>query len=141
MNRPIKFRAESVGEGYGQWVYGYVFKTPLTIENFGAGSFDSPIGRWCIATEQGVVYEIDIKTLGQFTGLLDKNGKEIYEEDIVRYDNGLGNSTLELIKWSHHGACWVKGDGNWDDDGFTEWRTKEVEIIGNVMENPELLKR
>ena len=75
----------------------------------------------------------------QFTGLLDKKGKEIYEGDICQ----LGDSRI-YVEFSH-GAFWFMYNNN---DGFTydwaisnnQWDDKDIEIIGNIFENPELLK-
>ena len=69
----------------------------------------------------------------QYTGLKDKNGVEIYEGDIVKH---LDFKETMQIKWIGSGlACWID-DGNWslmDTDG-------EVEILGNIYENPELMR-
>ena len=74
--------------------------------------------------------------LMQFTGLLDKNGKEIYEGDIVK------------VKWGGVGDVVFKDGGfvsQWEN-GNVEYRvcksdieSREVEVIGNIYENPELL--
>jgi len=70
-------------------------------------------------------------TVMQFTGLLDRNGKEIYEGDILK--NEVKNCKVE---WSEMNLAWV-GVGlmafGMNGDG-------EYEIIGNIYENPELLK-
>lgn len=86
--------------------------------------------------------------LMQFTGLLDKNGKEIYENDVVvKVDGWIGASGYAgyakdekvKVEWNediagffpfanYDGDCGVKNNGN------------EFEIIGNIYENPELLK-
>ncbi len=71
--------------------------------------------------------------LMQFTGLKDKNGKEIYEGDIIRnLDKEIGE-----IKWLSFG--WYVHCPK-IDDGLHWLNQKEVEVIGNIYENPELLK-
>lgn len=72
----------------------------------------------------------------QFTGLLDKNGKEIYEGDIVR----ISDDFIEIMEWV--------GDGDWMGEkqplvGFVHHQSiykKPIEVIGNIYENPELVK-
>ena len=80
--------------------------------------------------------------LEQFTGLHDKNGKEIYEGDIVDFPM---RNRKYIVEW--HGDGWVLFDGTWKyatadgyrpRDGFGWART---EIIGNIHQNPELLKQ
>lgn len=83
--------------------------------------------------DNGNPYDEDVGKfeLMQFTGLLDKNGKEIYEGDILK--NEVKNCKVE---WSEMNLAWV-GVGlmafGMNGDG-------EYEIIGNIYENPELLK-
>jgi len=75
----------------------------------------------------------------QFTGLKDKNGKEIYEGDICQCEDD-----KVFIEFSD-GAYWFMYNKN---DGFTydwaiansQWSDKDIEVIGNIYENPELLE-
>ena len=74
--------------------------------------------------------------LMQYTGLKDKNGKEIYEGDIIedRFRRKF------IVKWDINFACWVFGDiklSDFGNPGF--WVGHEIKVIGNIYENPELL--
>ncbi len=78
--------------------------------------------------------------LMQFTGIHDKNGKEIYEGDVVRYIQHLFNTPVEQfpikikeVKWLDWEAKWNLLETNAGESNF--------EIIGNIYENPELLNK
>lgn len=79
----------------------------------------------------------------QFTGLTDKNGKEIYEGDIViakGHPNFTDKKTVKgIIEWIKIDACFAVQDHS--DEIFTIGRfEKKIEVIGNIHQNPELLK-
>lgn len=77
--------------------------------------------------------------LMQYTGLKDKNGREIYEGDILKQDscNGLYSETPFSVVWSREYACFSCNDTN---DGLWKHIAEMCEVIGNVHENPELLE-
>ncbi|MCK8617974.1 YopX family protein [Fructobacillus sp. M158] len=88
------------------------------------------------------IYEIDDWTveydLEQFTGLHDKNGKEIYEGDIVSCSEGCPH---KIIWVEGLGGTFIGGMPGWYLSGLNEgyaW-TEEEEVIGNIHENKELL--
>lgn len=84
---------------------------------------------------------LDPKTVGEYTGLKDKNSKEIYEGDIVTCE-GLGRLHLDskikydpVISFDWHGACIKHNDQHIRLDMLHNW-----EVVSNVHENPELMK-
>lgn len=79
--------------------------------------------------------EFPVKQLIEFTGLTDKNGKEIYEGDIIKHNNFTINEDYSFIFKVVWGATKTR-------TGFNLKRVHcgQYEIIGNIYENPELLK-
>ena len=80
------------------------------------------------------------ETVGQFTGLLDKSGKEIYEGDVVQLETTHAfdeTSTLGVIKYDNSVVSFVlKAGGPTRID-----ETQDLEVIGNIYENPDLLTK
>lgn len=121
MAREIKFRAQSLD---GIWEYGELHlrcNHPHIHNLIGANIY------------------IDHNTVGQFTGLHDKNGKEIYEGDIVR----TLVSRLNATKNKKYRNFVIRYDAPhfWNGYDSILMRPMYMEVIGNIYDNPELLNK
>ena len=86
----------------------------------------------------GEHYEIDPETICQYTGLKDKNGNWIWENDIVKHEV---SDTIGTVKWYQEDYVgWCVDDIVIDEQQFTDEMWNECEVIGNIFDHPELLK-
>jgi uncharacterized phage protein (TIGR01671 family) len=90
------------------------------------------------------MFDVKFETVGQFTGLTDKNGTKIFEGDILKRIITAGDGekyiSTDIVKFS--GACFCTYDiSDKNDTGLylVNWSGHEIEIIGNRHDNPELL--
>jgi uncharacterized phage protein (TIGR01671 family) len=157
--REIKFRGKCSQSK--RWVYGYYFIEERDIE-------DGIIWRDIPQIQQRYgdhfqYFDVDPATVGQYTGLKDKNGREIYEGDNILWGDktACGKGTAIRVVVEYKGGCFGVNDGKhfhefyhynstkWDEGEITDdmWGELPIEkyfracfeVIGNIHDNPELL--
>lgn len=121
--RKIKFRGKS--KDTGKWLYGAL------IPNGKKSAFIAPFGR-CLTLE-----DVEPETVGQFIGILDKNGKEIYEGDIIQSASGV---TYKVCWYDELVSFMAEMTHNEHPFMLFDIEGSKHAIIGNIHDNPEMLK-
>ena len=133
--RTIKFRGLQKGKNADgspkKWVFGYLTRDKKR-DWTEVGEDDGYL--YFIQHTDILSTQVERESVGQFTGLIDKNGKEIYEGDIVE----CVDETKHKIIWSDYYACFCLSDRPYI--GLNEQDMENYEVISNIYENPELLE-
>lgn len=112
----------------GEWVYGYYIRYGWTHQE---KDYIVPLYASDLYAK-----EVIPETVGQYTGLTDKNGKKIFEEDIIKW--GLKPCVVKLDECNASFCLYLYGTIK--ISGFNRDTMKLKEVIGNIYDNPELLK-
>lgn len=106
-----------------EWVYGYLYRLSERLNPF-----------IMFVNRNAESHEVTPETVSQFTGLTDKNGKKIFEGDIIA-------KGLELfeVRWNPEQVRWGIYSDNYEVAGFTKFSEPYFEVIDNIHDNPNLL--
>ena len=119
--REIKFRGKY---GNNPWLYG-----SLVTKNRNNNGIQE--------RNSSVTILVDDGSIGQYTGMNDSMGKEIYEGDIVRTSDN--DDELAVVEWDDEDLRFTVTHGNVVNGLGEGYYSREVEVIGNMYDNPELL--
>lgn len=121
--REIRFRGKRLDNG--EWIYGFYNRTYTYEQGY----------KDCIFNHYTGFINVMPDTVGQHTGLYDKNGKAIYEGDIVRYDMGGECEVSYCVSGGYAGFDLSPAFHN------EEHHLTDVAVIGNIHDNPEMLNK
>lgn len=135
MMREILFRGkDSITK---RWVYGALVQQQdgllkekafiISYSNYQFGDFS-----------EAVMHEVDPETVGQYTGFVDKKGKKIFEGDIVSIYNS--KAFLFAVEWNNQYVLKCTTNGVSDNILNVIESPEDVEVVGNIYDNPELIK-
>ena len=134
------FRAKRIDNG--EWVIGYygvIGERNVIIEKYTENYYCPDT---CESRHGNQIHEVNSKTICQCTGLKDKNGKLIWENDIlVGYLDDMypENATYAQVIWDKNGFYTKEKDSD-DISLMDEFDEKYFEVCGNIFDNPELLE-
>ena len=123
--REILFR----GKFGNEWKYGY-----LTIEPRGLAIKEAYVNA------ASNIWHIDTKTVGRFTGLTDKNGNKIFEGDIVDFSDFSDGDGYGVVRYNENETEFEIEYDNICESPGRHYYPKDIEVVGNIYDNPELLK-
>ena len=128
------YRAERTDNG--EWVEGYYLFCPIQADN--KHSVENFIYKHWIVTHNGSPFQVDPSTICQCAGLKDKNGKLIFENDIVKTNNWRLCKVFWFSSSLYQGYDLKPIES--ENPAPTKWNIwYDIEVIGNIFDNPELM--
>ena len=139
MMREILFKGKRLDNG--EWITGHL----LRYDDGRARIVPNNTDIFCFEKDESIIqtvaHRIAPETVGQYTGFVDKNGKKIFEGDIVSICNS--KTFFFIVYWNHAVKSFilkttVNGVNGIDCNVLNS--TQDIEVVGNIYDNPELIK-
>lgn len=134
--REILFRGKRTDNG--EWVYGYYTKARYYLNEKEMHVIFAPDGEAFPRNEFSEYEEVDPETVCQFTGLYDKNGRKIFEGDIVKYGDTIHRVVFEQRNGTAYFGIVISDIETWLFGN--ECPANLMDVVGNIYGNPELLE-
>lgn len=137
-----RFLARGKWKGNGKWLYGNLLCDGIS-DVMAIITYVNLDGNICDLSEINIG-EIILETAGRYTGLNDKNGKKIFEGDIIKavapYKFDVEHSNF-VVSWDKYYAMFILHcvTDVWTEIGFGDIYVNRSEVIGNIHDNPELI--
>lgn len=125
--REILFRGKRIDNG--KWVKGYLYRLSEKLNPF-----------ILLKSEKGASYEVEAKTVGQYTGMLDKNGTKIFEGDICNFSNRSDIDNYGVVVYDADETEFGIDYGSTYLGLGRHYHSRDIEVVSNIYDNPELLK-
>ncbi len=144
MSREILFRGKRTDNS--EWVKGNHLYDDVSgkhyIVPFGNITESTKVGQdgccYCVG------FEVIPETVGQYTGLTDKNGTKIFEGDILEFTDDDGDKSLYSVEWDNEYSCWmtlaIETKKKREPMDYWDLWKEHYEVVGNIHDLPELLK-
>jgi uncharacterized phage protein (TIGR01671 family) len=146
--REIKFRGLTTGEA-PTWVYGSLVNNLWAYSELSKHPKGTPVTQivitgeaddWQAVEDNELVVDVLPRSVGQYTGLKDKNGKEIYEGDLVKCGYGMGKVVFGggcfMVEWLDDKEAMMEFLAIGRDNVHNRRNDEQFEVIGNIYETP-----
>ena len=135
--REILFRGKHIDNG--EWAYGSLIEqNNPKYHTYIVRSFLAEIDKENIDVTNLDIVEVDPNTVGQYTGLKDKNDKKVFERDIIDFSDRSDGDGYGVVRYDAEDTKYEFVYDDFCEDLGQRYWPEDVEVVGNIYDNPEL---